>query len=79
MTAFNGYPISVLLAVLLHGLILGSLFMMQRADSEVLDIVRPPAVKALLVEENPQTRNQQVQQQQLAEQRRLEQQLYQLN
>lgn len=74
MTAFNGYPISVLLAVLLHGLILGSLFIMQRADSEVLDVVRPPAVKALLVEENPQTRNQQVQQQQLAEQRRLEQQ-----
>lgn len=63
MTAFNGYPFSVLLAVLIHGLILGSVFLMQRADSEVLNVVRPPAVKALLVAENPQTRNERVQQQ----------------
>ncbi len=76
MTAFNGYPFSVLLAVLIHGLILGSVFLMQRADSEVLNVVRPPAVKALLVAENPQARNervqQQVQQQRADEQRREE-------
>jgi len=78
VTAFNGYPFSVLLAVLMHGLILGSLFLFQRADSEVLDVIRPPVVKALLVEENPQARNdrvlQQVAQQQRADdQRRQEQ------
>tara|TARA_R110002072_G_scaffold278758_1_gene440646 strand:+ start:44160 stop:44987 length:828 start_codon:yes stop_codon:yes gene_type:complete len=76
VTAFNGYPFSVLLAVLIHGLILGSVFLMQRADSEVLNVVRPPAVKALLVAENPQARNervqQQVQQQRADEQRREE-------
>ena len=69
MTAFNGYPFSVMLALLIHGLIIGSLLILQRADSEVLDIVRPPAVKALLVEENPQARNQQVQQQRSEQQR----------
>lgn len=69
MTALNGYPFSVMLALLIHGLILGSLLVLQRADSEVLDIVRPPAVKALLVEENPQARNQQIQQQRTEQQR----------
>ena len=69
MTAFNGYPFSVMLALLIHGLILGSLLILQRADSEVLDVVRPPAVKALLVEENPQARNEQMQQQRSEQQR----------
>lgn len=69
MTALNGYPFSVMLALLIHGLILGSLLVLQRADSEVLDIVRPPAVKALLVEENPRARNQQIQQQRTEQQR----------
>jgi colicin import membrane protein len=64
VTAFNGYPFSVILAVLLHGLILGSLLILQRAQSEVLDItIRPQAVKAILVEENPQARNERTQQQ----------------
>jgi len=69
VTAFNGYPFSVMLALLIHGLIIGSLLILQRVDSEVLDVVRPPAVKALLVEENPQARNQQVQQQRSEQQR----------
>ncbi len=69
MTAFNGYPISVFLAVLLHGAVLGALLLFQQAESEVLDVVRPPAVKALLVAENPQARNERVQQQNLQQQR----------
>jgi colicin import membrane protein len=73
VTAFNGYPFSVMLAVLIHGLILGSLLIMQRADSEVLDVIRPPAVKALLVQENPQARNEQVQQQRTQQQRQEQQ------
>lgn len=74
MTAFNGYPISVFLAVLLHGAVLGALLLFQQAESEVLDVVRPPAVKALLVSENPQARNERVQQQTLQQQREREQQ-----
>jgi colicin import membrane protein len=76
VTAFNGYPFSVFVAVLLHGLIIVSLLIIQRADSQVLDVViRPQAIKAILVEENPQARNQQVQtqQRQAAEQQRQEQ------
>lgn len=74
MTAFNGYPISVFLAVLLHGAVLGALLLFQQAESDVLDVVRPPAVKALLVAENPQARNERVQQQNLQQQREREQQ-----
>lgn len=68
MTVFNGYPVSVVLAVFLHGAILVALFYFQQANTEVIDIVRPPAVKALLVSENPQARNEQMQQQRLARQ-----------
>lgn len=74
MTAFNGYPISVFLAVLLHGAVLAALLLFQQAESEVLDVVRPPAVKALLVSENPQARNERVQQQNLQQQRERERQ-----
>lgn len=73
MTAFNGYPFSVMLALLMHGLIIGTLLFLQRADSEVLDVVRPPSVKALLVQENPQERNEQVQQQRQQQQRQEQQ------
>ncbi|OFE11526.1 hypothetical protein PHACT_13370 [Pseudohongiella acticola] len=74
MTAFNGYPISVFLAVLLHGVVLGTLLLFQQAESEVLDVIRPPSVKALLVSENPQARNERQQQQSLQQQREREQQ-----
>jgi colicin import membrane protein len=68
VTVFNGYPVSVVLAVFLHGGILVALFYFQQANTQVIDIVRPPAVKALLVSENPQARNEQVQQQRVAQQ-----------
>ncbi len=82
MTAFNGYPFSIFLAVVLHCSVLASLFVFQRANTEVLDVVSPPAIKATLVGENPQVKNSQVQQQtqtrrveeQRAEQRRAEEQ-----
>jgi colicin import membrane protein len=69
MIAFNGYPISVLVALLLHGLILAGILYMERASSQqVTELVRPPAVRALLVEENPQVCNERVQQQQQQQQ-----------
>lgn len=82
MTVFNGYPVSVFLATLLHVLIFVALFYYQQASTEVIDIVRPQVVKALLVAENPQAKNAELQRQQQAqrvqdqrreEQRRVEQ------
>jgi len=64
----------VFLAVLLHGVVLGTLLLFQQAESEVLDVIRPPSVKALLVSENPQARNERQQQQSLQQQREREQQ-----
>jgi len=62
------------LAILLHGSVLAALFYFQQADTEVIDIVRAPAVKALLVNENPQARNERVLQQRQAQQERQERQ-----
>jgi colicin import membrane protein len=73
VTAFNGYPFSVFLAVLLHGLIIGTLLMIQRVSFEPAELIRPPSVQAQLVAENPQARNEQRQAQQQAEQRQQEQ------
>ena len=77
MRVFNGYPVSIIASVLFHGLVLLALFYFQQANTEVIDIVRPPSVKALLVAENPQEKNADIQQQRQAqrvqEQRREEQ------
>jgi colicin import membrane protein len=67
VTAFNGYPLSILLAVLLHGSVVGALLFFQGAETQVIEIVQPPSVKANLVGENPQARNQQVQEQKQAQ------------
>jgi colicin import membrane protein len=63
VTAFNGYPVSIFFAVLFHSLIIGFVLYFERAETEVLDVIRPPVVKAILVNENPQARNEQVEQQ----------------
>ncbi len=67
VNAFNGYPISVVFAVLLHGLVLGALFLFQRASTEAVDVIRPPTVRATLVGENPQARNAEAEQQRQAQ------------
>lgn len=62
---FNGYPLSVFVAVTLHVLVLAMLLYFQVGrNPEVTDIVVTPMVKALLVEENPQARNERVLEQQ---------------
>lgn len=77
MRVFNGYPVSIIASVFFHGLVLLALFYFQQGNTEVIDIVRPPSVKALLVAENPQEKNADIQQQRQAqrvqEQRREEQ------
>lgn len=54
----------------MHVSVLAALLYFQQADTEVINVVRPPSVKALLVNENPQARNDQVLQQRQAQQQR---------
>jgi len=57
VTAFNGYPFSIFLAVLLHGSVLAALLYLQQVSTQEIEVVRPPSVRAQLVGENPQVRN----------------------
>lgn len=64
---YNGYPFSVFLALTFHSVVLGGLLYLQaERPSEVMDILQPPIIKAILVNENPQIR-----QEELLEQQRL--------
>ena len=63
---YNGYPLSVVVAVTFHSVILALLLYLQSGKSpETLELVQPNVVKALLIQENPQVAN---------ERKRLEQQ-----
>ena len=55
---YNGYPLSVVVAVTFHSVILALLVYLQSSNSpEALELVQPTVVKALLVQENPQVAN----------------------
>ncbi len=55
---YNGYPLSVVVAVTFHSLILALLMYLQSSNGpEALELVQPTVVKALLVQENPQVAN----------------------
>ena len=55
---YNGYPLSVVVAVTFHSLILAVLMYFQSSSGpEALELVQPTVVKALLVQENPQVAN----------------------
>lgn len=55
---YNGYPLSVVVAVSFHSLILALLLYLQSSKSpEALELVQPTVVKALLIQENPQVAN----------------------
>ena len=55
---YNGYPLSVVVAVTFHSVILALLMYLQSSNSsEALELVQPTVVKALLVQENPQVAN----------------------
>ncbi len=57
LVALNGYPLSAAAAVLLHLLALGFiLYWNSGSDSSELELVRPTVIKALFIDENPQTR-----------------------
>lgn len=84
LVIYNGYPLSVVIAVIFHGLVLALLLYFQTNNrTEVLELVQPTVIKALFIDENPQVRNERVlerrrvereQQQELDRQRQQEQQ-----
>ncbi|MEQ8956106.1 MAG: cell envelope integrity protein TolA [Gammaproteobacteria bacterium] len=55
---YNGYPLSVVVAITLHCLVLAMLLFVQNNNSaEALDLVQPAIIKALFIDENPQVVN----------------------
>jgi len=55
---YNGYPLSVVVAVTFHSVILALLLYLQSSKRpEALELVQPTVVKALLIQENPQAAN----------------------
>jgi len=55
---YNGYPLSVVVAVTFHSVILALLLYLQSSKRpEALELVQPTVVKALLIQENPQVAN----------------------
>ncbi len=57
LVRFNGYPLSAVIAVLLHGLTLGFiLYWNNSSSSNDLELVQPTIIKSLFIDENPLTR-----------------------
>ena len=70
---YNGYPISIVAAVIFHIIILVVLVWVQSNNRmDGLELVQPTIVKALFIDENPQVRNQEILERQRLE--RIEQQ-----
>ena len=60
LVIFNGYPFSVIIAVTFHSFILVLLIWLQSsATTERLELIQPTIIKALFIDENPQTLNRQ--------------------
>ena len=72
---YNGYPLSIIVAVGFHGLLLAFLLYLQTARApEALELVQPSVIKALFIDENPQVvneKNVQRQRQERTEQQRV--------
>ena len=69
---YNGYPLSVVLALALHTLLLVVVMYLQSAAvADDRELVQPTIIKALFIEENPQLLNRQRLEWQRTEQRRL--------
>ncbi|MEX0963337.1 MAG: cell envelope integrity protein TolA [Pseudohongiellaceae bacterium] len=55
---YNGYPLSVVVAVSFHSVILALLLYLQSShSSDSFELIQPTVVKALMVQENPQLAN----------------------
>ncbi|HJO12674.1 MAG: TonB family protein [Gammaproteobacteria bacterium] len=61
MVIYNGYPLSIVIAITFHSLVLAALLYLQTNNRiEALDLIQPTVIKALLIDENPQVRNEQI-------------------
>ena len=55
----NGYPLSIMVAVILHTVLLASLLYLQGvSQAQDFELVQPTVIKALFLDENPQVLNQ---------------------
>lgn len=60
LIGFNGYPVSAVLAVVFHCLVLAFiLYWNGSSSSSEFDLVQPTVIKALFIDENPQLRERQ--------------------
>ena len=60
MIIYNGYPLSVVVAVIFHICVLAVLLYLQTNNRvEGLELVQPTIITALFIDENPQLRNEQ--------------------
>ena len=70
LVIYNGYPLSVAVALIIHIIIFITLLYLQSgSEAQSFELIKPTVIKALFIDENPQLRNRQ-----LREQRRVEQQ-----
>ena len=61
LVIYNGYPLSVVIAVVIHSFILGFLIWLQSNTSiDSLELVQPTIIRALIIDENPQVRNERI-------------------
>ena len=69
LVIYNGYPLSVVVAVVFHSFILVFLIWLQsNASMDSLELVQPTIIRALIIDENPQVRNERIQERQRLEQ-----------
>lgn len=58
LVIYNGYPLSLVLALTIHSIILAFVIWLQSStDVDSLELVQPTIIKALFIDENPQVRN----------------------
>ncbi len=75
LVIYNGYPLSIVVALVIHIMIFLTLLYLQSAsEAQSLELVQPTVIKALFIDENPQLRNQQLREQRRVEQRRRQEQ-----
>jgi len=61
LVIYNGYPLSVVVAVAFHSFILAFLIWVQSSTNiDSLELVQPTIIKALFIDENPQVRNERI-------------------
>ena len=73
LVIYNGYPLSIVVAVAFHSFVLALLIWLQsNTSTDSLELVQPTIIRALMIDENPQVRNERILERQRLE--RLEQQ-----